>query len=893
MPTRATTLAIIFSLAACAAPDLDGVQWPCESTADCVDGFVCGDRARVCVEELTGVDGVTKDRVRVGLTGPLSTGPVALGQAMQDGIEAYFAQVNNDGGLDGRRIELVARDDGNDPERAVTNVERLLDDREVFALLGSVGHESVSTTVPVTTRRQVINYGAHSGGTALRAQPPNRYVFNIRPGLVEEYSRAVAYLTTVRDPRITPQNIALFTEGEDDVGTLGAYGQDGLDALSRALGTQHDIDAGSIVVASYPRNATGVDGAVGVLLAWMASGELTFDADVRLRAAVVLNAHARQSALLVKLLLDELTRIRNGAGPSPQFALSDEQLGRLAELDDVVFIAVSTVGGDALAEELEGLGTYFSGTETRAYCDGVVTLQVVPDYRGASPGIQAYRTALARWRPDAEPGFTSLEGYLVARSFVEGLLRHGPRLETEGVIDTFDTTGEIDLDIGIRYEFTPTEREASQDVWGTRLSSACVHDAVDFDRPERPVPEDPCAANTCEVLTGTITEDLTLDARRPWLLRGPVFIGDGISAVTLTIEPGTRIFAEVAAQTSLVVQRSARIMAEGTREAPIIFTSSRGPRARQAGDWTGIAINGRAPVNGCEVSPCILSAGDGTMYGGSDPMDSSGVLRYVRVEFAGLDDSDGLGLRGVGSGTTIDYVQVHRCADDGLELDGGTVGVRHVLITASGDDSIDWNLGWQGRAQYVIVQQWADAADNGIQADNNEQNRNALPRSAPLIANLTLIGVPTSPESDFGILFRDGTAGNIHNSIVLGFNRACIDIDDEETFAIALTETGTLTGRLTLENSIVDCPLNFEEEDGDPVTVESFVSALNVGNRLVDPDLRAPYTLTGLDARPEPGAPAATGGVPLGDPFFEAVTYVGAVDPAMDWTTGWTTSEPN
>jgi len=182
-----------------------------------------------------------------------------------------------------------------------------------------------------------------------------------------------------------------------------------------------------------------------------------------------------------------------------------------------------------------------------------------------------------------------------------------------------------------------------------------------------------CKDNVC-VLSGVIEEDTLLTADNQYILSGGVFIGNDIDPVTLTIEPGTTLYGESATDGFLSIRRNAQIIAEGTAEAPIVFTSSKEPGSRARGDWGGLIINGNAPINACADDGAdfceALGEGGTGFYGGTDPEDSSGVLKYVRVEFAGTlispdNELNGIAFLGVGSGTEVDFVQVHMNADDG------------------------------------------------------------------------------------------------------------------------------------------------------------------------------------------------------------------------------------
>ncbi len=401
-----------------------------------------------------------------------------------------------------------------------------------------------------------------------------------------------------------------------------------------------------------------------------------------------------------------------------------------------------------------------------------------------------------------------------------------------------------------------------------------------------------CEDDVCRV-QGTITSDETFTADKEWVLTGGVFIGDDENETVLTIEPGTTVYGDTSALSFLVVTRGSRIMAEGTKDAPIVFTSSKEDGSRARGDWGGLILNGRAPINNCESGVCEAEGEGGTgQYGGDDPKDSSGVLKYVRVEFAGSlispdNELNGISFQGVGNGTEVDYVQVHMNKDDGIEFFGGTVNFKHVVTTGIGDDSLDWTDGWQGKGQFFLAEQYDDNGDNGIEADNNSDDNAREPRSMPTLANLTILGAPGGAGSDVGILLREGTGANISGAVVTGFNEGCLDIDNEETFAHAV-DGESMTGELTISSSVVNCTAvndapNFiadEEDFTPPFTVEDFFMQMNDGNIVVDPELDG---ITPATSSPLLGMATAPS-----DSFFEQVDFTGAIG-ETDWTEGWTT----
>lgn len=426
------------------------------------------------------------------------------------------------------------------------------------------------------------------------------------------------------------------------------------------------------------------------------------------------------------------------------------------------------------------------------------------------------------------------------------------------------------------------------------ILSGCQEDSSTSGPAPAPTPTPDPAPSGPITVRGDITEDTTWVAEAEYILDGPVVVADG---ATLTIEPGTHIYGQYA-NDIFVVARGGTVMAEGTAEAPIVFTSAQLDGERRRGDWGGVVINGAAPINipGNEaVAECVEAPAG--IYGGNDPADSSGVLRYVRVEFAGGEcapdfELNGIAFHGVGRGTEVDFIQVHFAKDDGIEFFGGTVDARHIVVTGAADDSFDWTDGWTGRGQFWIAQQRGDDADQGIEADNNGENNDLTPRSAPTLYNLTLIGDPDTnegDESDIGMLLREGTAAEIGNAIVIGFKETGLDIDNAATYQNAKD------GALVVRNSIFYNNLEaaFDDDSGEdpaPVFSTRAFAAASEGLLTVDPDLADPYNHEGLDCRPGAGSVAFTNyALPPNDGFFQPVTYVGACDGADQWTAGWTT----
>ena len=393
-------------------------------------------------------------------------------------------------------------------------------------------------------------------------------------------------------------------------------------------------------------------------------------------------------------------------------------------------------------------------------------------------------------------------------------------------------------------------------------------------------------------LSGTISADRTLSADTTYFLRGIVTVDAG---AMLTVEPGTRILGDVTVQPSaLIVRQDGRLVADGTADAPIVFTSSAPEGERQRGDWGGVVLNGRSICN-FPADDCVGEGSSGS-YGGNELGDDSGVLRYVRIEYAGYEVSFGnelnaLTLNGVGSGTEIEYVQTHHGSDDGFEWFGGTVDARYLVATGISDDSFDFSTGWQGRGQFWIAQHDPDDADNGYEADGNEDDYDATPLTDPTIYNVTLVGKGlngqggTAGESTNGMLLRRGLAGEFVNHIVMGFGSVGVDIDNAET-----------VGRVAVRNSIIFGSATDFSGDGDGIDDPGLLGQAAWNNRTVDPQLAAPFDRDDPDFRPAAGSPAMSGAAtPPDDGFFDAsATYVGAVPAGgEEWYLGWTTWRQN
>jgi hypothetical protein len=280
-------------------------------------------------------------------------------------------------------------------------------------------------------------------------------------------------------------------------------------------------------------------------------------------------------------------------------------------------------------------------------------------------------------------------------------------------------------------------------------------------------------------ISESITEDTVWPAGSSYLLEGLVYVENGAS---LTIEEGVTVRGQKGS--ALIVTRDSQLYAKGTAQAPIVFTSGQKPGTRRSGDWGGLVLLGNARVNKSNAFIEGVPVNDTRGYfGGDDDADSCGVLTYVRIEFAGHEvyannELNGLTLAGCGSNTIVRNLQVHRALDDGIEVFGGAVDLKYAVVSGAGDDGFDWDMGWRGRVQYLLVQQHENVGDNGFEGDNSKSNPDAQPRSAPQFYNVTLISPHSGGKAQRAMTLRAGTGGSFHNMIIEGFSAEAIDLRD-------------------------------------------------------------------------------------------------------------------
>lgn len=427
------------------------------------------------------------------------------------------------------------------------------------------------------------------------------------------------------------------------------------------------------------------------------------------------------------------------------------------------------------------------------------------------------------------------------------------------------------------------------------------------------------------IISGRVSTDRTLKADKVYKLRGIVYVVDG---ATLTIEPGTKIVGEKSTRGSLIVTRGAKLVANGTKEKPIVFTSD--ASTPTSGDWGGIVLLGRAKTNNSfngtagvgEIEGGVNNANGDGLYGGADDADNSGSLKYVRIDYAGyafLPDKElnSLTFGSVGNGTTIDYIQVTYALDDAYEWFGGAVNCSHLIAYKTLDDDFDTDYGFRGKIQFGIAMRDSARADissvETFESDNNAQGSTLTPQTAAVFSNITSIG-PRATTSNIGSnLFlagaqlRRNTGISIFNSVIMGWPKG-VFIDSKDGTP---TENNITSGTpsIVIQNTTISgcaTPVDFRASTTAPTgwalaDAQNWFNNAASNNSIIannaDVKLTAPFNYDNPDFTPQAGSPllgsaAFTHAKVSGASGFVPVTFRGAVGTAGtaegDWWKGWT-----
>ena len=416
-----------------------------------------------------------------------------------------------------------------------------------------------------------------------------------------------------------------------------------------------------------------------------------------------------------------------------------------------------------------------------------------------------------------------------------------------------------------------------------------------------------------DTLEGNITADRTISAANKNFLKGFVYVKSG---ATLTIEAGSVIkgisVAPGERAASLIIEPGAKIIAEGTVDKPIVFTSDKEPGKRVTGDWGGLIICGNARVN--RTNQPTIEGGPGTHYGNttSDEFngESSGKLKYVRIEFAGYPlepdkEINGLTFGGVGSGTEVEFVQVSYSNDDSYEWFGGTVNAKHLIAYKGWDDDFDTDFGYTGKLQFLLSVRDKDIADtsdsNGFESDNDGDGSTNTPFTKPVFSNVTLIGPFYGKVFDMTQAEVEAKTADAANGAKGGKYQAAMHLRRNSSLNVynsvftgwpyglrATDKKGQANDGIVIENVIfAGMWKNFYEDEK---VSENFFN--RAGNNTVLENTRQIIAKDGDYSSVVADAVKGADFSKLADSFFEKVTYKGAFDGTNDWTEGWTNWDP-
>ena len=425
------------------------------------------------------------------------------------------------------------------------------------------------------------------------------------------------------------------------------------------------------------------------------------------------------------------------------------------------------------------------------------------------------------------------------------------------------------------------------------------------DDPGKNPPVNPPAVTKMDV-RGKITKDTHWTADITYRLRGYVYVDNN---ATLTIDPGTKIVSNKDSAGVLIIYKGSKINAAGTADKPIVFTSAEADP--KPGNFGGLVIVGSATGNG---NHAVLEGGVDTEhqpFGGTNDADNSGVLQYVRIEYAGKavnpgDEVNGLSMYTVGSGTKVDHIEVLRGLDDAYEFFGGSFNAKYLVAYNNADDDFDFDDGYHGKIQYAISVKDPAFTDNkgtsgdisnNFEVDNTTDAKGYLltPNTFPLLSNFTAVGpnnaTGVSADYGYGMRWRRGAKFILANAIVMGGQKAGLDLDNDPTAQYYIAGTSGLKNSLL---QAVTSPYKVDKLATAGLLDAAGLKALVEGRdgtksftAAADIMLTDPFNNAAPNLLPKTGSPAIVAGKfdgSLSDSFFDKTNYIGAIDPANDWS---------
>jgi hypothetical protein len=459
-------------LVGCSSPDLNGTNFSCSTDADCASGQTCASlNGELACQSGDG----NGQPIRIGMIGPMEGPSEDLGREMSRGIEAMLKRFNAEGGAFGRRVELEKRNDNYNPDTALEMMRDLLDVQVisegadtpdergsdgVFALVGNVGTPTMLATAPVATKNKVVFFAPFTGAqTYLRDSTKSPYVYNYRAGYFDEAAAMVDYLhrgripAVITNPELDYERILVFAQND----TFGDAGYNGVLSAYNAnvAGLPNDT---AIARIGYNREQLDTVPPAVAQAGLFLDGVLERapeNSTAKQQVAIIMVDTYRPGDLFIRGVKDWI----------------NQDVARASRLE-VTFMNVSFVGSDSLAEALIATPKNYTDVvtgEMRSYAENVMVTQVVPDYESQAPGVVEYREDM-RILDSGDLSFTSLEGYVVTRLFTRALLLNGPRLTSDDFVHTLDTLmTDVDIGIGTLLDFSSTDHQASDTVWGTEI----------------------------------------------------------------------------------------------------------------------------------------------------------------------------------------------------------------------------------------------------------------------------------------------------------------------------------------------------------------------------------------------------------------------------------------
>ncbi|RUR37839.1 ABC transporter substrate-binding protein [Vreelandella populi] len=346
--------------------------------------------------------------LKFGIVAPETGGAASMGLEMQQGIRTYFAEVNAEGGVNGQSLTLISHDDQYDPLLAAKHTRAMIANESILAAIGNVGTPTAAVTVPIHNEAEMLLYGAFTGAGLLRRSPPDRYIVNYRASYAEE---AATMINGLLEAGIEPDEIAFFTQND-------SFGDAGYHGAINALHERGVTDTERLAHGRFTRGTRNIHQGLATIL----------QAPVPPRAVIIVSTF----------------------GPAADFIREARK-----DLEDTLFLNVSFVGSQALLNELGDMA------------EGVMVTQVVPPLDSALPAVERYRAALQRYADGAEPSFISLEGYLAAKLFVEGVKAAGTAPDRASIVNGLLSLENVDIGLDAPLTLSADLHQASHAVWPT------------------------------------------------------------------------------------------------------------------------------------------------------------------------------------------------------------------------------------------------------------------------------------------------------------------------------------------------------------------------------------------------------------------------------------------